>query len=150
MAASSLFGSTKPAVSSGSVVSPGSGMEGPAPVSKAKSASPRCVGPHLLRLFESNFIAQHDQVVNAPIALAGAKAMKPDLALFIHIYHKIVLGVGMQWAWGAISIQFNLREPNTKQHFSIVDDGIDGRSVLMGFHRISKLGIQPLTHLSLK
>jgi hypothetical protein len=66
--------------------------------------------PHLLRLFESNFVAQHDQVVNAPIALAGAKAMKPDLALFVHIHHKIVLGVGMQWAWGAIPIHFNFRK----------------------------------------
>ena len=79
------------------------------------------LSPSLLCSSEPAFLPQHYHVVDVPIAFAGTETMESDLIIFVRIRHKIVFGASVEWAWGVVTILFNFRETNTKQHFGIVD-----------------------------
>jgi hypothetical protein len=85
------------------------------------------LSPNLLCLSEPAFFPQHYNVVNVPISLTRTETMEPDLILFIDIHHQTIFGVSVKWAYGTIPIFFDVLEMNTKQRFSIVDDGFDVR-----------------------
>jgi hypothetical protein len=105
-----FFGSTKPTGSSGSGVSSGSGMRGLLTSSNLKSATPKCSAHTCCALSERIFHAQHDQVVNVPIALTGTETMEPDLIILVDIHHETVLGIDVERAQGAVPIFPDARE----------------------------------------
>ena len=64
------------------------------------------LGPNLLRLSGPILLPQHENVVNIPISFACAKTMESDLVSLVDIHRETVFGVGVERAWGTVTIFF--------------------------------------------
>jgi hypothetical protein len=79
----------------------------------------------LLRLPETAFVPDHDDIVNVPIHLTLAKAVELNLVFTIDIHPETILSIKMERTIGAVSVVPGAFEVDAQETLRKVDGGID-------------------------